>query len=53
VWHIWTSVEPEWGIGILRQRLGLQYYRRLSWQAGKVLYPAEDDKILISKEGHD
>jgi hypothetical protein len=25
----------------------------LSWQEGQVLYPAEKDRILISKEGHD
>jgi hypothetical protein len=28
-------------------------YRRLSWQVGQVLYLAENDKALISKEGHD
>jgi hypothetical protein len=53
MWHIWTSVEPEREIDIPEQRLGLQCYRRLSWQEGKVLYPAEKERILISKEGHD
>jgi hypothetical protein len=58
MWHIWTSVEPKWEIDIAKQRLGLQCYRRLSWQEGQVLYPVENGKRswsvkkdMVGKEG--